>query len=99
MPFVNPRPQSAILKNMETPPDSDISLRILRHLARVHAENERAEVALLEVEKELGLSHTQARAAVTRLVREGLAHADLFPLHVWVIITPEGLSRVGETGT
>lgn len=85
-----------MLTGMETPTDCDVSLRILRHLARVHAENERAEVALLELERELGLSRPQARAAVTRLVQEGLAQADLFPLHVWVTITPEGLSRVGE---
>lgn len=91
-------PQSAILKNMETPVDNDISLSILRHLARVHAENERAEVALMELERELGLSRPQARAAVAGLVNEGLAQADLFPLHVWVVITPEGLSRVGEVG-
>jgi len=95
MPFVNPIPQSAILKDMEMPTDNDVSLLILRYLARVHAENERAEVPLLELERELGLSRSQARAAVTQLVGEGLAQADLFPLHVWVLITPEGLGRVG----
>lgn len=76
--------------------DEIASRRILGYLARVHSANERAETPLLELEKELGLSRNEARRVLKRLVDAGLVEADLFPLHVWARITPEGLLRAAE---
>jgi len=69
------------------------ALRILRYLATAHAVNPRAEVPLIELERELGLGETEARELVEMLVSRGLAQADLFPVNVWVQITEDGVEH------
>lgn len=71
---------------------------VLLHLAAVHAVNPRAEVPLIELERELGLDKDTALQALRSLVSQGYAEADLFPVNIWAKITDKGIALL-EGGT
>lgn len=68
--------------------------RVLEYLAAAYAVNPRAEVPLVELERELGLEKTVAVEAVRKLAALGYVKADLFLVNVWVQMTDQGLGAL-----
>jgi predicted ArsR family transcriptional regulator len=72
--------------------DNDCT-QIVDYLLGVQRQNARAEASSVELSRALQLDPHAVRTCLEDLVATGWADGDLFPLVVWVRLTPEGVGR------
>jgi hypothetical protein len=72
--------------------DNDCT-QIVDYLLDVHERNTQAEVSNVELSRALRIDADVARGCLEALVAAGWADGDLFPLIVWMRLTPEGVHR------